>query len=270
MGWKGLCKVGLVIGTLLVAVSPLAWGTCKTGWNNPSDNDCHGGWYAGCGWHNAGGGETPYDGDWAWTDLNGDEHEYDAYGFSVPATAVIVGFEVDIRGYSEGGNGGIQVALSWNGGSTIDMAGGSTSPWSVVLPVGESSAAWRDVYIENPPFAHTFLPSEVNTNDFTVWVKANVGGTAVYVDAVRVRVEYYDEAIVPNTPLNPALSTRPTASIPGTGRTTPARALSISNGPMRRIARPARAASTAISSTGMPAPRPPSAGPPVRGGGLAM
>ena len=207
MGLKG-CLARLWIGCVLViAASLVASSTCQTGWKNPSDNDCHGGWYAGCGWHDAGGGETPNDGDWAWTDGNGKEHEYDSYGFSLASTVVIVGFEVDIRGYSLGGGGGIQVGLSWNGGSTVDIPGGAVSPWSVSLPVADSpaGAAWRSVSIPNKPFAHTFLPSEVNSNSFTVWVKANVFGTAVYVDAVQVSVVYYDETTGPNTPLNPGI-----------------------------------------------------------------
>ena len=199
--------------SVVVIMSCVGWATCTTGWVAPSDNDSHGG----MSWDNGAGGETAYDDDWASTTVNGDEHEYDNFAFTLggnlPAMAVITGFDVRIRGYSVGG-GSVSVALSHDGGSTIDLQGG-TMPWVISLPDGASNVAWNSASIDNPPFIHTFLASEVcgGNDTFTVWVKANVAGTAVYVDAVEVRVTYYDESIYPWTPNNPT----PSSSTHSTG-----------------------------------------------------
>jgi len=195
---RALCFAGLI----LFFLSIIAWGTCTTIWHSPSDDDSH----EGFSWDNGAGGRTAYDDDRAYTTTNGEEHEYDEYGFTlggdISATAVIVGFEVRIRGYSVGG-GSVSVGLSPDGGSTVDMQAG-TMPWVISLPAGSSNEAWNSVNIDNPPFMHTFIPAEVCANDFTVWVKANVFGTAIYVDAVEVRVIYYDEIIFPWNPNNPS------------------------------------------------------------------
>jgi len=200
MGWA-LFFAGLI----LFFLSIIAWGTCTTSWHSPSDDDSHGG----MSWDNGAGGRTAYDGDLAYTTTNGQEHEFDEYGFTlggdIPAAAVIVGFEIGIRGYSQGGGGKVRVALSWNGGSTIDMESGGMGRGvsSIVLPQGEGNIAWCYGELPNPPFIHTFTPDDVCDNDFTVWCKADVYGSAVYVDAVYVRVFYYDETATPNTPNNP-------------------------------------------------------------------
>lgn len=197
----------LAIAVIVALTSSAVWATCTTGWVAPSDDDGHDSFD----WTNGSGGRVAYDGQWASTTLNGDEHEFDDYGFTlggtIPVTAVITGFEVRIRGYSEGSVGSVQVALSWNGGSTIDRQAG-TSPWAISLPIGASNEAWGSVSIDNPPFSHTFTPVDVcgGNNTFTVWVKANVGGTAIYVDAVEVRVTYYDELSAPGNPNNPTVS----------------------------------------------------------------
>ncbi|MBU1049116.1 hypothetical protein KKG90_03720, partial [Candidatus Bipolaricaulota bacterium] len=205
----------LAIVVFVALISSVGWATCTTGWVAPSDNDSH----EGFSWTNGSGGQTAYDGQWASTTTNGDEHEFDDYGFvlggTIPATAVITGFEVRIRGYSDGGPGSVQVALSWNGGGTVDAPAGPT-PWTISLPTGTAvDASWNNVSIDNPPFIHAFTPAEVcgGNETFTVWAKANVGGTAIYVDAVEVRVTYYDELVFPWTPNNPT----PSSSTHSTG-----------------------------------------------------
>jgi len=205
--WCRSCALALAVASCLCLISWMSLATCTTGWVAPADNDSH----EGMSWSNGGGGETAYDDEWAYTSVNGDEHEYDNYGFTlggtIPATAVITGFEVRIRGYSEGSTGSVQVALSHDGGGQIDKQA-ATMPWVISLPIGASNEAWGSVWIDNPPFIHTFTPAEVcgGNDTFTVWVKANVGGTAVYVDAVEVRVTYYNELIAPFTPNNPTPS----------------------------------------------------------------
>ena len=211
---EGVCRgriwlsVIAVVGLLLLGTT-VAFGTCTTGWFEPNDDDTH----AGGSWDNGYGGRYFDDDAWAHTDLNGDEHEYDDYAFTyadIPSTAVIVGFEVRIRGYGLNGPASVSVALSEDGGSTIDLEPGTT-PWVISLPSGSSNEAWNSVSIENPPYGHTFIPEEVcGGNDrFTVWVKANTGlaGT-IYVDSVQVRVTYYDEvgSVWPDNP-TPSSST---------------------------------------------------------------
>lgn len=109
-------RIRVLVTAAIVAVFLIPWGvaqgTCTTSWVAPSDDDTH----AGFSWDNGYGGRIAYDGEWASATTNGEEHEYDAYGFvlggDIPATAVITGFEVRIRGYSEGSTGSVSVSLS--------------------------------------------------------------------------------------------------------------------------------------------------------------
>jgi len=199
----------IAVGAVLLSLSFAGWATCTTGWVEPDDDDPHEGYS----WDDGEGGRH-YDDDLrASTSLNGDEHEYDDYAFTyadIPATAVIVGFEVRIRGYGLDGPASVSVALSDDGGSTIYLQSG-TMPWGISLPSGSSNEAWNSVSIENPPFIHTFTPAEVcgGNDKFTVWVKANTGSAGtIYVDSVQVRVTYYDEvgSVWPNNPM-PSSST---------------------------------------------------------------
>ncbi|MEW5825940.1 MAG: hypothetical protein AB1778_03840 [Candidatus Bipolaricaulota bacterium] len=204
-----MVRRGVGLGWILLSVclfSLVAGATCTTIGVAPQDDDSH----EGLSWDNGMGGRVAEDGEWASTDLNGDEHEFDDYPFTglLPIGAIITGFEVRIRGFSSGGPGSVQVGLSWDGGGQVDKPAGA-SPWTVSLPTGSGAdATWNSVEIENPPFIHEFARAEVcgGNETFTVWVKANVGGDAIYVDAVEVRVTYYDETVPPFTPNNPTPS----------------------------------------------------------------
>ncbi len=200
----GSVCAAILVGISLLFVTVTAWADCTTGWMAPTDDDAH----EGLSWTNGAGGRTAYDESRASTNENGDMHEYDNYpfvlGVDIPVGAVITGFEVRIRGY----DGNVQVYLSHDGGATLDDPAPGAGRL-IILWAGAGNEGWHSISIPNPPFIHTFTAAEVcGGNDaFTVVCKANVGaGETLYVDAVEVRVTYYEETTPPFTPNNPSAS----------------------------------------------------------------
>jgi hypothetical protein len=104
---------------------------------------------------------------------------YSVFGFNVPGGNTVTGIEVKLEASGSTAAGTIEVALSWNGDSTI-TAPKATSVLTgsdVVYTLGGPSDTW----------GRSWTPAEFGDANFCVRVIAQPDGNTVRVDAIQVK-----------------------------------------------------------------------------------
>src|SRR5262245_7919043 len=119
---------------------------------------------------------------------NPDQQIYWAYGLSVPPTATVTGIQVRVRATDGSKNNRkLQVALSWNGGTT----------WTANLNTRNfrRNAPLRDFIVGGPAvlWGHAWTPAELSDANFRLRLNAKRPGGAgddISLDCVPVTVFY--------------------------------------------------------------------------------
>jgi hypothetical protein len=104
---------------------------------------------------------------------------YSVFGFSVPGGNTVTGVEVKLEASGSTAAGTIEVALSWNGDSSVTATKATSvlTGSDVVYTLGGESDTW----------GRTWTPAELSNANFFVRVVAQPDGNTVRVDAIQVK-----------------------------------------------------------------------------------
>jgi 6-phosphogluconolactonase (cycloisomerase 2 family) len=104
---------------------------------------------------------------------------YSVFGFNVPAGNTVTGIEVKLEASGSTGAGTIQVALSWNGDSSITATKATSvlTGSDAVYTLGGASDTW----------GHGWTASELSNGNFFVRVIGQPNQNTVKVDAIQVK-----------------------------------------------------------------------------------
>ncbi len=128
--------------------------------------------------------ENAYDSDGSYATASGEglRQSYAGFNFNIPGTNTIEGIEVklDVSGTTAAGT--IDVALSWNGGSsyTTGKATPTLSGTDIVYTVGGNTDTW----------GRGWTSGEFSTDNFQIRVTADPGGNTLRLDALEIRVHH--------------------------------------------------------------------------------
>ncbi|MFZ2252682.1 MAG: hypothetical protein WAW13_00740 [Minisyncoccia bacterium] len=147
----------------------------EPGFNAPSSNGTpQGAWTGGANAYSS-------DGVYVTTAGSGAQHSYGAFGFYyVPTNNTITGIEVKLEASGSTAAGTISVRLSWDGGSSVTslQTTGTLNTTDGVYTLGGPSDMW----------GHSWIPSEMNNENFAIELVANPSSNTVQLDAIQVRV----------------------------------------------------------------------------------
>jgi hypothetical protein len=104
---------------------------------------------------------------------------YSLFGFNVPNGNTVQGIEVKVEASGSTGAGTIQVALSWNGGSSITATKATSvlTATDAVYTLGGPADTW----------GRGWTPAELGNANFVVRVIGQPNNNTVRVDAIQVR-----------------------------------------------------------------------------------
>ncbi len=122
------------------------------------------------------------DGSYATAATNGFRQTYINFGFGIPPTNTIEGIAVKLDASGSTAAGTIDVALSWDGGSsyTTAKATPTLSGSDVVYSVGGPSDGW----------GRTWSVGELSNGNFRLRVTGNVSSNTLRIDALEVRIHH--------------------------------------------------------------------------------
>jgi len=105
---------------------------------------------------------------------------YSTFNMSIPGTNQITGIEVKIEASGSTAAGSIEVALSWDGGtsSTTLKSTGTLTGTDAVYTLGGQVDTW----------GHSWTPAELANGSFQIEVSAQPSANTVQIDAIRVHV----------------------------------------------------------------------------------
>jgi hypothetical protein len=146
----------------------------EVGFLAPSSNGSpQGAWTSGANTYTSNGVYTT-------TASNGARHTYGNFGFAVPGTNAILGFEVKLEALGSTAAGTISVGLSWNGGSNLTSLK-TTSTLGLtdaVFLLGSPSDTW----------GRSWTPAETVNGTFTIEIVGNTSANTISVDAIQTKV----------------------------------------------------------------------------------
>jgi hypothetical protein len=104
---------------------------------------------------------------------------YDTFGFSIPGNNEIIGLIVTLEASASTDAGTIEVALSWDGGTTFTSVQSTPTltTTDVVYELGASDDQW----------GRTWTVAEFNNTNFRLRITGNSGGNLLRVDAIAVQ-----------------------------------------------------------------------------------
>jgi hypothetical protein len=131
------------------------------------------------GWTNGANGYNS-DGAYATAASTNLRHTYGTFTFGVPSNNQITGIEVKLEGSGTTAAGSIEVALSWNNGSSITSykTTGTLTATDAIYTLGGPGDTW----------GRSWTPDETADGTFTIEVRSQPSGNTVQIDAIRVRV----------------------------------------------------------------------------------
>jgi hypothetical protein len=110
-----------------------------------------------------------------------ERQSYGTYGFSIPGTNTIDGIEVKLEASASTNAGTIEVALSWDGGTSISSMATTTTltTTDTIYTLGTTADLW----------GHAWTPAEFSDGNFRLRVTGQSSGeNTVQIDAIQVRV----------------------------------------------------------------------------------
>jgi hypothetical protein len=121
------------------------------------------------------------DGAYASETTAGERQSYATYGFNIPSNNQITGIEVKLEASATTPAGTIEVALSWDNGTSITtvQSTATLSSTDTIYTLGSPSDLW----------GRAWVPSEFSNGTFGLRIIGQPsGGNTVQVDAIQVRV----------------------------------------------------------------------------------
>ncbi|KXK00285.1 MAG: hypothetical protein UZ19_OD1000074 [Parcubacteria bacterium OLB19] len=142
-------------------IKPSATGDIDNEWTNPSN-------------------ALNSDGSYATAGSAALKQSYNGFSFGIPGGNTILGIEVKVDASGSTANGTIDVALSWDGGSsyTTGKATPTLSGTDIVYSVGGNGDTW----------GRSWTATEFNPTNFRLRVTANPSSNTLRLDALEVRV----------------------------------------------------------------------------------
>jgi ribosomal protein L31 len=121
------------------------------------------------------------DGVYASENTSGERQSYSTYGFNIPDSNEITGIEVKLEASATTPAGTIEVALSWDNGSSITTTKttATLSSTDTIYTLGSPSDLW----------GRTWVPAEFSNGTFGLrLIGQPSGGNTVQVDAIQIRI----------------------------------------------------------------------------------
>ncbi|NNK02578.1 MAG: DUF4347 domain-containing protein, partial [Desulfatitalea sp.] len=142
------------------------------------------------------------DGNWADEGTDGQYNDWYNFNFGIPAGVSITGIEVTVNGHNYfttilGGNGGVDIGLSWDGGTSYT----SSQYMQLDNSLLSHNDTWKTIGDASDTWGRTWSSDDFTDGNFRIRFQSDISGMlffggSVYVDAIQVKVHYEGTALV--------------------------------------------------------------------------